>query len=277
MPKRFSSVVGRSFGDGVREAIQSAGLTQRKAAELLDWEEAKVSDLVKGKGGVTEVELAMLLGLCGTKPDEARRLFALFKESREKGYLEFAEDGLLSPQPTLMEQERHANKIFVWSLNLIPGLLQIDAYIRVVCETSVLGSDPLAIETAIKTKLARQAIFHRSREFVFFIHEHALRLPVGGPEVMKAQLLHLLTMMVRPYIRIRILPIEVGAHAGVAGSFTRLQYEKFEPVIFVEGGRTGLFLEDKDSLTYYGNVVERLDQLALDEVQSKELITSMVS
>ena len=277
MPKRFSSVVGRSFGDGVRDAIQAAGLTQRKVAELLDWEEAKVSDLVRGKGGVTEVELAMLLGLCGVKPDEARRLFALYNESREKGYLEFAEDGLLSPQPTLMEQERHANKIFVWSLNLIPGLLQIDSYVRVVCERSVLGSDPLAIESAIKTKLARHAVFHRSREFVFFIHENALRLPVGGPEVMKAQLLHLLMMVVRPYISIRIVPMSVGAHAGVAGSFTRLKYEKFEPVIFVEGGRTGLFLEDKDSLTYYGRVEELLDQVALDEEQSKELITSMVS
>ncbi|NKE61436.1 helix-turn-helix domain-containing protein [Lentzea sp. PSKA42] len=277
MPKRFSSVVSRSFGDGVRDAIQSTGMTQRRIAELLGWEQAKVSDLVKGKGGVTEVELAMLLGLCNVKPDEARRLLALYNESREKGYLEFAEDGVLSPQPTLMEQERHANNIVVWSLNLIPGLLQIDAYIRAACERSVLGADPLVVEAVIKTKLARQAVFHRSREFVFYIHEHALRLPVGGEEVMKAQLLHLLTMTVRPYLAVRIVPIAVGAHAGVAGSFTRLRYEKFEPVIFVEGGRTGLFLEDKDSVTYYDAVVERLDQLALDEEESKALITSIVS
>jgi hypothetical protein len=94
---------------------------------------------------------------------------------------------------------------------------------------------------------------------------------------MKAQLLHLLTMTMRPYITVRIVPIAVGAHIGVAGSFTRLKYEKFEPVIFVEGGRTGLFLEDKDSLAYYDAVVEGLDRLALDEVQSRELITSIVS
>jgi plasmid maintenance system antidote protein VapI len=31
------------------------GLTQRKLAELLDWQEAKISDLVQGKGGVSEV------------------------------------------------------------------------------------------------------------------------------------------------------------------------------------------------------------------------------
>lgn len=277
MPKRTSSVVGRSFGDGVRDAIQAAGLTQRKVAELLDWEEAKVSDLVRGKGGVTEVELAMLLGLCGVKPDEARRLLALYKESREKGYLEFAEDGVLSPQQTLMGQERHANNIAAWSLSLVPGLLQIAVYMRAVCERAVLSAEPLDVEAAIETKLERQAIFHRSRSFVFYIHEQALRLPVGGPEVMKAQLLHILTMTIRPYVTVRIVPVDIGAHAGVAGSFMRLKFEKFEPVIFVEGARTGLFLEDKDSVTYYDDVLKALDAVALDEEQSRELITSMMS
>ena len=51
---------------------------------------------------------------------------------------------------------------------------------------------------------------------------------------------------------------------------------EFEPVIFVEGGRTGLFLEDKDSVTYYDAVVERLDQLALDEEQSRAVINGIL-
>jgi transcriptional regulator with XRE-family HTH domain len=185
MPKRTSSVVGRSFGDGVRDAIQRAGMTQRRLAELLDWEEAKVSDLVKGKGGVTEVELAMLLGLCGVKPDEARRLLALFRETREKGYLHFPGDGELHPLRTLIEQERLANKVVVWSLSLISGLLQISGYMRAVSERGNL-IEAADIDAVLRTKLERQVILHRSREFVFYIHEQALRLPVGGPDVMKS-------------------------------------------------------------------------------------------
>ncbi|MFD4641702.1 Scr1 family TA system antitoxin-like transcriptional regulator [Lentzea sp. NPDC058436] len=274
MPKRFSSVVGRSFGDGVRDAIQSTGMTQQRIAELLDWEEAKVSDLVKGKGGVTEVELAMLLGLCQTPPDEARRLLALYRETREKAYLQFDEGGVLGPLHTLMGQEQLANKIVAWSLTLIPGLLQIAAYVRSVSERSAM---PINVEETVRTKIERQAIFHRSREFAFYIHEQALRLPVGGADVMKEQLHHILAMMVRPYVTIRILPSEVGAHAGVGGSFVQLSYEKFNPVIFVEGARTGLFLEDKDSVAYYDEVVEALDGLALDEEQSRELIINILS
>lgn len=269
--------MGRSFGDGVRDAIQRAGLTQRRLAELLGWEEAKVSDLVKGKGGVTEIELAMLLGLCNVEPDEAKRLLALYKETREKGYLQFDDGGLLGPLRTLVEQERLANKIVAWSLSLIPGLLQIAAYIRAVSERSVQLTEPQDINAAISMKLERQAIFHRSRTFVFYVHEQALRLPVGGPEVMKQQLLHILTMTIRPYITVRVVPTSVGAHAGANGSFVQLQYAKFEPVIYVEGERTALFLEDKDSVSHYDDIVKALDRLALDEEQSRELITSIVS
>jgi hypothetical protein len=83
-------------------------------------------------------------------------------------------------------------------------------------------------------------------------------------------------MSIRPYITIRVVPIAVGAHAGVACSFVKLDYEKFEPVIFVETLRTGLWLEDKKSLADYDKVLEAIDQLALDAQQSRELISTLV-
>lgn len=277
MPKRTSSVAGRAFGDAIRSVIQRTGMTQRHLAELLDWEEAKVSDLVKGKGGVTEVELAQLLGLCRVEAAETRRLLSLFNESREKGYLQFVEDSASMPMRTLMEQERHATKIVSWSLILIPGLLQIATYVRAVSDSAMPRREQHDHEEMIRVKLERQAIFHRSREFVFYIHENALRLPVCAPEVMKEQLLHILAMTMRPYITVRVVPIAVGAHAGVEGSFVRLSFEKFEPVIFLENARTSLFLEDKGSLAYCGEVLKGIDQVALDVDQSRELIASLVS
>ncbi|MDT7784914.1 MAG: hypothetical protein QOF58_3333, partial [Pseudonocardiales bacterium] len=37
-------MVGREFGNGVRAAVEKTGLTQRRLAELLGWQEAKISD-----------------------------------------------------------------------------------------------------------------------------------------------------------------------------------------------------------------------------------------
>lgn len=276
MPKRNSSVVGREFGDGVRQAIEQSGLTQRKLAELLDWQEAKVSDLVRGKGGVSEVDLVALLSYCRVQHTEMRRLLALYRESRETGWLLFPEDGVPDQVHSLINQERLANKIVMWSLNLVPSYLQIAGYIRAAAEKAA-GVNPADVDALIRAKLERQAIFHHSREFVFYVHEQALRLPVGGPSLMRSQLEHIMTMLVRRYITFRIVPIAIGAHAGMAGSFLQLNYQKFGSVVFVESQNSGLFLEDPGSLAIYADVLKRLDQEALDAEQSRRLITTMLA
>jgi hypothetical protein len=161
-------------------------------------------------------------------------------------------------------------------MNLVPGHLQIAGYIRAASEKSA-EIKPVDIDALIRAKLERQTIFGPGREFEFFAHEQALRLPVGGPDVMRAQLTHLHVMSARHYITVRIVPIAIGAHAGMSGSFIKLNYEKFEPVVFIESQNSGLFLEDKESLACYAEVLKRLDQEALDADQSRWLVTTMLA
>lgn len=275
MPRRKSSVVGREFGEGVRRAIEQTGLTHRKLAEELGWDEAKLSDLVRGKGGIDEGDLKHLLGFCRVKPDEIRHLVALFRETRESGYLKIPEDGPPDQVRILLNQERLANEITVWSAHLIPGHLQTADYMRAVIKGEVRNKS-IDYEKVIAAKLERRNLFHWSRTFVFFIHEQALRLPVGGSEVMKDQYLHLLAMAQRSYITVRVVPTAIGAHAGASGSFLQLSYEKFEPVIFIEGETSGLFLEDTKSLAVYSSLLKLLDAQALNPEDSKELITGIL-
>ncbi|MEV6241609.1 helix-turn-helix transcriptional regulator [Lentzea sp. NPDC051838] len=276
MPKRNSSVVGREFGNAVRYAIEQSGLTQAKLAELLGWQQAKISDLVQGKGGVDEVDLVRLLSYCRIPHAEVEYLIALFRESREKGWLQFPADGVPEQLRSLVDQERLASKITVWTMNVIPGLFQIAGYIREVAEKSTRNLTPADIDDLIRAKLERQAILTPAREFAFYVHEQALRLPVGGPALMRTQLEHIMMMLVRKYITFRVVPTAIGAHAGLASNFTLLTYEKFEPVVYVESLNTGLFLEDKASLGMYEEALIGLDRDALDAEQSRELITSIV-
>jgi hypothetical protein len=275
MPRRNSSVVGREFGNGVRDAIKQTQMTHRKIAEMLDWDESKLSDLIRGKGGVSEAEVLQLLAFCRVPPAEVRHLLALYRETRENGYLQTPAEGWPGQMRVLIEQERLANVITVWSMNLIPGRLQTPDYMRAVVEAGV-RDESVDYEQVITTRLARRDLFHWSREFLFLVHEQALRLPVGSSEVMKDQLLHLLAMAQRSYVTLRVVPIAVGAHAGLSGSFMQLQYEKFEPAVFIESQTSGLFLEDKASLAIYAKALKLLDRQALDAVQSKELITSIL-
>ncbi|MDX8048259.1 helix-turn-helix transcriptional regulator [Lentzea sp. BCCO 10_0798] len=86
MPRRVSTARGREFGAGLREALASAGLTSREAAEILDWDEAKISNLMNGRGGADQREVALLLGVCRAKPDEVTHLLSLYPEKDVRGW-----------------------------------------------------------------------------------------------------------------------------------------------------------------------------------------------
>lgn len=59
MPKRISTARGREFGAGVRAAIADADLTAQAVAEIVDWDASKLSNVVNGKGGATQLEVAV--------------------------------------------------------------------------------------------------------------------------------------------------------------------------------------------------------------------------
>jgi Domain of unknown function (DUF5753)/Helix-turn-helix domain len=264
------------LGEGLRKAVQTAKLNGRELAGMLGWDPAKLSDLLNGKGGVTELEVAHLLGVCRTPVAERDHLLALYREANAKGWWQQHGSRLPIQLRTLIDHENAATEIVGWHMNLLPGLLQTSEYIR-----AVILANPMVpraeLDGRIKAKLARHEVFNGHRQFTFFIHEQALRLPVGGPEVMTDQLHHLLRMSVRPYISLRVMPIAVGAHAGLAGSFTLMKFKGIEPVVFVETENSSLFVEDKAPVTGYRTVLGSLDSTSLDEEQSRRLITEVAT
>lgn len=276
MPHRKSTVRGREFGDGVRAALKQASLTSRAACELLGWDEGKLSDLVNGKGGSNEVDLAKLLGLCRTPPAEFDHLMSLSNETDVKDWLQPNETGIPDQARTLRDHEKLATDITGWHMNLVPGLLQTPDYTRAVGLASAIVPNEAVCEL-IELRTARRELVERRRQFTFYVHEQALRLPVGGHAVMSEQLHHLLRVSVRPYVDLRVVPTAIGAHAGLAGEFILLKFNKIEPIVYLESHGANVFLEDKPSIAIYEKVLASLGRAALDEEQSRRLITDIVT
>jgi hypothetical protein len=276
MPKRFSTARGREFGDGLRAAIAGTGMTSRAVAELVGWQEAKLSDLVNGKGGATELEVAILLGACRTPPGEREHLLALFRETHLKGW--WQQYGLCTPirLRTFVEHLNIANKLISWQTHMVPGMLQIPGYARAVLLASATAPrDEIEERVAAKAKLGEA--FRRGLKCTFFVHELALSVRVGGAEVWAEQLEHLLKMSQRSYLDLRVVPSAIGAHAGMGGPFIRLEFPKIEPVVVLESENSSLFVEDKAGLAGYQKVVESLETVALDAEQSRKVIKQLLT
>jgi hypothetical protein len=276
MPKRFSTVRGREFGDGLRAAIVATGMTSRAVAELVGWQEAKVSDFVNGKGGVTELELALLLGVCRTPVGERDHLLSLYSGTGVRGW--WQEHGSCAPisPRTLVEHERLAKKLVSWQTMLLHGALQIPDYTRAVI-TACVNVPADEREQRVEAREQRQEAWRGGTRAVFFVPEAVLRDQVGGPGVMQEQLRHLDGLAERPGIAIRVVPLGTGAHAGMAGSFDLLTFERYEDVVFLEAENSSVIIEAPEAVKAYGRVVDALDRLALDAEQSKELIKKLLT
>ncbi|MET9225600.1 helix-turn-helix transcriptional regulator [Lentzea sp. NPDC003310] len=277
MPKRDSTAQGREFGYSLRGAVRRLGLTSRELADKAGWDEAKFSDVINGKGGATEVELGVLFGFCGFGPDERKHLFRLANTLKCTSWLQ-SHDGPPIRLRTLEENLVLAKELIVWQADGVPDLLQSPAYMRAVIEASLHESseddDP---EQRVAGRLELQRLQRERYQLTctFYVHEFALRLPVGGPEVHAEQLHELLRLSVRKTINIRVVLADAGAHAGMRGPFLQMTFPAFRPLICVQQENSTLFLEGKAQVDGYNNIIKSLSKHALSAEASKALIAQL--
>ena len=271
MPKRISTARGREFGEGMRAAITNAGLTAREAADVLSWQEAKVSDVVTGKGGVSRLEVALLLGACRTKADERDHLLELFPDRDSSGWWQL--HGKCAPvRPrTALSHLAVAETLISWHTHAVPVLLCTVDYMRAVLTASAtVPADEMDERLCVLREM--RELLGNGLDCTFYLHEVALDVHIGGSEVHIGQLQHLMLMSNWKKIRILVVPAAVGAHAGMAGPFTQLTFPKYEPLVWTDTENSSLFIETKEAVGGYGDVIRALDEVSLDEDESRDLI-----
>ncbi|GDY29552.1 helix-turn-helix domain-containing protein [Gandjariella thermophila] len=278
MRDREPTIRSRELGEGLRRAMRKAGLNGTQAAQQLGWSTSRVSRLLSGKRGGSEVDAASFLAVCRVTGRERDRLLALCHEQNTPGWLQQHGSSLPKQLRTLIDHENKATAISDFELAGIPGLLQTGDYARAVL-SRVVNVPADEVEDRVAARLARQSLFSRERpaRFAFFVHEFALRLPVGGPAVMSDQLHHLLRMSVRPSLTLRVLPAALGAHPAMTGAFRLMEFAQYKPVVYVESETSCLFLEQPQEIAAYRNILAALADSALNAEQSRELIATLAT
>jgi transcriptional regulator with XRE-family HTH domain len=278
MRDREPTIRSRELGEGLRRAMERAGLDQKGTAEKLGWSQSRVSRLLSGKRGGTEVDVSAFLAVAQVTGAERDRLLAICREQNVRGWLQ--QHGTRLPQQlrTLIDHENKAVSIDEFEPTLVPGLLQTTDYARALLRE--MGTyPPDEIEDRVAARLGRQGVFGRERpaRFSFFIHEFVLRLPVGGPAVMREQLQHLLRKATRPYLTLRVVPAALGGHAAAAGAFRLMEFAEFRPVAYLESQTASLFLEKSDEIAAYRRILGLLAETALRERESTQLIATLAT
>jgi transcriptional regulator with XRE-family HTH domain len=210
----------------LRQARAAAKMTQKVAAEQLVWSTSKIVRIEQGTVPVTPTDVRALLHLYRVT-DESRveELVELAKDAREdKGWSAF--NDVLSPAALeLFGNEPAAKVIYKYEPSVIPGLFQTQEYARALLK--VLGNSEEQIDRRLEVRAQRQRMLDGPvhPELNFILGEPALGRPVGGDDVMREQIAHLLELTKVEGISVQLLPLSAGAHRGMGGAFTVLQFD----------------------------------------------------
>lgn len=278
MKDREPTVRSRELGEGLRRAMEYAGYNGTQIADGLGWSQGRVSRLLAGKRGGTGYDVSAFLAVCGVKGEGRDRLMALASDHHRPGW--FMQHGPVVPKQvqTLIDHETRASTVSDFQTTLVHGLLQTPDYARETMSRSVnLPQDEIA--DRIQALLGRQELLSRPHApiFTFYLHENALRAPVGGPAIMADQLHHLLRMSTRANVTIRVVPVQAGAHAGMSGSFTLMEVREFKPIVYLDSEITSVFLECPTDIAAYTAILNQLAELALDQAQSRQLLHNLAN
>ncbi|SRR6266536_2561308 len=263
----------RRVRGALRKAREARGLTQRQAAEALDWSLSKIVRIEAGAVGVSTTDLRALLDLYKIN-DESKvaALVELARASKRRPWFTKYQEVLSPAFGHYLGYESAASSIRAFEPLAVMGLLQTNDYARAILQA--IGAS--RIDERSELRAARQEIFDHPDcpDMLFVLDEAALRRRVGGAGVMRGQLRHLLTAMEHPKISLQVVPFAVGAHPAMPGSFTILEFPEWdEDVLYQETAEGSITTrEHGDRIAKYRAAFDQLQDISLPTEKTKELI-----
>lgn len=259
-------------------------LTQEQVAADLEWSPSKLIRVEGGKSSITKVDLDALLTKYGVTSESTReRLQILNRGARERAWWDKYKDDVSPTYLSYVGFEAGAAFIRQFQSGFLPGLLQTAEYAEAVTVNSV---DAVRVAAIVGLRLQRQSELAqrepRPRQY-YVVDEAVIRRHVGiakDPDIMPAQLRSIADKAEQDeLVTIRVIPFGAGAHRGLYGPFTLLEFDGGLPdVLYIDAGRgefASMVMGNDERAVEYRDDFELLLGDALTADKSVSLIRSV--
>jgi transcriptional regulator with XRE-family HTH domain len=181
-----------------------------------------------------------------------------------------------------VDLETEAEEIRELGLVYVPGLLQTKPYMQAIFEADALKRTRNEFNTQVEVRLIRQRRLiddERPLHVFALLDESALHQTIGGPEVMREQLEHLVMMAELNTVTLRVLPRNAGAHGGQTGSFVLLDFPDPEDrtILYVEYATGSIQVEEPTEVWRAKLLFDHLLDRALNLEDSVALIEQVIA
>jgi transcriptional regulator with XRE-family HTH domain len=270
----------RRLAAELRAIRESKGKSGDNVAAALRWSPSKISRYELARTGLKPLEVEKLLDYYGVTGPRRTYLLELARDAAQKGWWEDFADELSPDYQQFIGLEHEASSIAIWHVEVIPGLLQTQAYARHIIANYGL-IEPIApgmVERLVRVRMQRQQVLTREPpvQVSVVLDESSLRRRIGDERVMFDQLSYLAELAAQPNMAIRILPLN-AQHTVLGPAFVIFHFGSFEDavlqdVVTSEQLKNVFSVEGEQETHLHRLVFQSLVSTSLEPAESRALI-----
>ncbi|MFQ6193234.1 helix-turn-helix domain-containing protein [Streptomyces sp. NPDC000405] len=248
------------FGKEIRLAREARGWTQAQLADKLWCRQPYVSKVESGQQLASPQFAEMCDRVFGTP--------GVYARMRQRA----ADAGNPAWLLPYLQLERQAAAVCDYSPVLIAGILQTHEYAEAVFRSVRPGDSESRIKQSVEDRLRRREVFDGPNppSFWVILHEAVLWSALGGADVMRRQLQHLLAVSEHPDITVQVLPF--GSTPVRGTPFILLRQQDATEVLYAESYVRGQVHDSPEVVAEARATYERLRANALSLPDSLRLI-----
>jgi hypothetical protein len=250
-------------------------------AEQLGLAPSTLSRIETGKAPTKTAYLTSMLGMYGVDDPAGRKVLVdMAREGHRKGWWSIYDDVLPSGFDIYVGLEAEASALRSYETNVVHGLLQTTDYaLAVLRELRPRDSDE-HISRGADLRMQRQRLLDQDPplDLWLILEEGAIRRNIGGAKVMRPQLEHLIQASRWSNVTLQVLAFEAGAHAGLVGPFSILEFPERgdSEVAYTESVGGMIYLEKEREVRACAEAFDRMRAAALSPVASVELLQQVL-
>lgn len=271
----------RWIANEMRRLREASGRSQADAADFLGCQVPKISLIEGSQRNIRDADLTKLLTLYKVPEVDWDYFLTAAKRSRLKGWWETYDAGTLpAPFVHYLGLEQGAEQIRTYHPAIFNGLLQTPEYAAAVLEHSTKGLSPEWVHRSVALRQRRQSALWRDRDplqLYAVVDESALHRALGGAEIMRTQLQHIVdTVESYPNVTVQLMPFERGVFSPEFSIFS-FPWPDDPGVVYLEHHGGGTYLESLPEIDALSYSFERLRTAALPPQESAEMLLQAAS
>jgi hypothetical protein len=280
-PRGGPTVRRMLLGAQLRRLRTEAGVSREDTGETIRASAWKIHRLENGQVSYKERDIAELVTRYGVSdPVEVATFITMAREANMPGWWNPYSDLLPQWFRAYVDLEAIAAQIRTYQGQLVPGLLQTEAYMRALMRDTLRDRQPKEIERRVMLRLNRQRLLTQDGgpQLWAVMDEAALRRPVGGRKVLRAQLERLIEATTLPRVSLQVLPFSAGAHAAMVGAFSILRFadQELPDVVYLEHVTNALYLDKPEDVEEYAHIMSSVGVHGAPPEQTAEILSELL-